>query len=392
MSNASQVPDHACLCQELNLLRRQGLLRIRELSLDALARASALARVGPVEDTSMAVEWLVRTAVERLGGDALNEAAEYTFGLAQGSRDWPAADRRRRAADIYGVSVERFRKHHEKLILDQTAEQVRRLCVGSTASSATETGSGESKHSESTVPTRAHRKLPVTAGSCTAVLTLHVHPVDLLRNVDIVVASSNTYLAMAEPYKASVSACLRRAGARRSATGEIEQDLVAEELQQWKADHGTSGRSVAAATVAATSSGAMTGQGVRRVYHAAVAVPRPGTNDYDVDPVDVTRAVDRVFEVARRESDGFDPPLRSVCFPLLGSGRGGLDPTVSLTWMWTAIEAALAQGQDWEVHLAVRRSSRAEVVTEVLAGLGVLARGQERRQSPGCSGEGEVRT
>jgi hypothetical protein len=35
-----------------------------------------------------------------------------------------AQDRRRRAALIYGVSVERFRKHHERIVLEQVAEEI----------------------------------------------------------------------------------------------------------------------------------------------------------------------------------------------------------------------------------------------------------------------------
>lgn len=79
-----------------------------------------------------------------------------------------------------------------------------------------------------------------------------------------------------------------------------------------------------------------------------------GTNDYDVLPDDITRAADRVFGLLADEHDRFDPPLRSVCFPLLGSGRGGLPYATSASALWAAVEAELARGADWEVHLLVR--------------------------------------
>ncbi|MEV8354135.1 hypothetical protein ACFVTT_08255 [Streptomyces niveus] len=58
---------------------------------------------------------------------ALTEAAEYTLGTAPGTRDWPGADRLRRAAGVYGVSAERFRKYQEGVVLGQIAEQIVRL-------------------------------------------------------------------------------------------------------------------------------------------------------------------------------------------------------------------------------------------------------------------------
>ncbi|WP_369147341.1 hypothetical protein [Streptomyces sp. R44] len=109
-------------------MRRAGLVRLRELHLPELARLSLDASENPVGDgdrgTVAAIERLLRTAVSRIGGGSLQTAAEYSLGLAQGTRDWPASERRRLAAQVYGVSVERFRKHHELMVLGQITEQV----------------------------------------------------------------------------------------------------------------------------------------------------------------------------------------------------------------------------------------------------------------------------
>ena len=43
-------------------------------------------------------------------------------------------------------------------------------------------------------------------------MTVHAEPVELLRDVDVVVAQTNVYLEMPQPYKASVSAAPRHGG------------------------------------------------------------------------------------------------------------------------------------------------------------------------------------
>ncbi|KUH39893.1 MULTISPECIES: hypothetical protein [Streptomyces] len=346
------LPDHASLLGEVRAVRRAGLVRLRELDLPALSRAAAAFDRGP---GTTPVERLLRAAVSRLDAGTLRDAAAYALGLAQGTRDWPAADRRRRAAEVYGVSVERFRKHHEPLALGQVAEQIAAVAAERAPAAA------PTAH-----PGATHRVL--AAGGHR--VTLHVHPVDLLNDVDVVVSPANVWLALPEPYKSSVPASLRRAGAVRGPTGELVEDLVHDGLRAWAARHGAAGRPVQPATVAATEAGALAAQGVRRIYHAAVAVPRAGTNDYDVLPADVTRAVTRVFALLREESARFDPPLRSLCLPLLGAGRGGLTAATSAAAVWAAVGAELARGGRWEVHLVVLDPADADALARVVEGGG----------------------
>ncbi|MFE4856934.1 hypothetical protein [Streptomyces sp. NPDC056670] len=347
--------DYASVVHELKEVRRAGMVRLRELRLPALTEAASagLTPDGPAVSgpSAVAVERLLRLAVDRLGGGSLQEAAEYTLGTAPGTRDWPGSDRRRRAAGVYGVSVERFRKHQEGVVLGQIAEQILRLC-------------GEAPPTES--PLETHRVLRVPAAGRVVPVTLHVHAVDLLSDVDVIVVPSNTHFALPEAYKSSVSASLRRAAASRSVTGELLADPVREELRDWAVRQGTSGRPVVPGTVAATGSGALAAQGVRRLYHAAVAVPRSGTNDYDVLPADVTRAVTRVLALLAEESRGFDPPLRSVCLPLLGSGRGGLSYQQSIEALWPAVDAELSRRTDLDIHLIVRHPVPAELLLRTL--------------------------
>ncbi|MET9604373.1 hypothetical protein ABZZ17_04805 [Streptomyces sp. NPDC006512] len=381
-----QLPDYGAVLAEVREVRRAGIVRLRELGIPVLTGLSAGPGEGsPGEPHFPAVERLLRTAVASMGGGTLQEAAEYSLGLARGTRDWPPADRRRRAAQVYGVSVERFRKHHELMVLGQVAEQVVRH-AGGTGAAAGPAPASAAGRTVRQLPS-SHHRIPVRAGGRDHHVTLHVHAVDLLRDIDVVVSPSNTHFALPEAYKSSVAASLRRTGALRDPAGRIVAEPLRDELRAWTDRYAPQGLPVAPGTVAVTGAGALERQGIRYVHHAAVAVPRPGTNDYDVQPVDVTRAVTRVFALlaeagapavpganahtgagaeAGASAPAPYPPPRSVCLPLLGAGRGGLAPAESLAAVWAAVEAELARGATWDVHLVVRTPERAEMVRELL--------------------------
>ncbi|MFC9233419.1 hypothetical protein ACFTZI_31405 [Streptomyces decoyicus] len=363
---ATSIPDHASILGEIREVRRVGLVRLRGRPLPVLESAAEAVTAAAARTPAAAVEALLRQAVALLDAGTLRTAAEYTLGLAQGTRDWPASSRRARAASVYGVSVERFRKDHEVMVLGQVAEHIVRLVSAKTQGAA---GAGAPGPEEGGWGAGTHRSVQVRAGGRQVGLTLHVHPVDLLRDVDVVVSPANVHLALPEPYKSSVAASLRRAAAVRGVTGDVLDDPVHDELRKWAARNGTSGRAVLPGTVAATGAGALAGQGVRRIYHAAIAVPRAGTNDYDVLPADVTRAVSRALALLAEESQRGTPPLRSVCFPLLGAGRGGLPYHVSLAAVWAAVEAELARGAPWDVHFVVRAPEAAALVERIPAGM-----------------------
>ncbi|MFI6381916.1 hypothetical protein ACIBKX_20925 [Streptomyces sp. NPDC050658] len=351
------MPEHGLVLEEVRKVRRAGVVRLRETDTPELIRIAGQLPAAGGELTAGAVERLLRAAVAGIGGGSLQTAAEYSLGLAQGTRDWPAADRRRRAAQVYGVSVERFRKHHELMVLGQIAEQL----VGIAGRTPEDTAGEPSR-----LPA-AHRELRLSVHGRAVTVTVHVHSVDLLRDVDVVVSPSNTYFALPAPYKSSVSATLRRAGALKDPAGGLVEDHVHDELRGWAARHGAPGRAALPGTVVATSSGALAAQGVRRIYHVAVAVPRPESNDYDVQPADVTRGVARAFALLAEETRASEPPLTSICLPLLGAGRGGLPPLESFGALWAAVEAELARGADWEIHFVVRRHARADLIERLLA-------------------------
>ncbi|WP_329563064.1 hypothetical protein OG711_36485 [Streptomyces uncialis] len=380
MAHSFPLPEHGAVLAEVRMVRRAGVVGLRSLSTPELSRIVHRPGHSGTATGPATVEQLLRTAVAGIGGGTLQTAAEYSLGLAAGTRDWPAADRRRRAAQVYGVSIERFRKHHELMVLGQIAERILLIAATDTdtdtaTASVTGTAPADGQRPDpGAVPVAlpglaaSHRTLhPLVHGRRTTV-TVHTHSVDLLRDIDVVVSPCNTYFALPAPFKSSVAATLRRAGARKDPTGGLVEDSVHDELWGWAARNGMPGRAALPGTVAATSAGALGEQGIRRLYHAAVAVPRPDSNDYDVPPTVVTRSVAAAFALLAREADDHDPPLRSLCLPLLGAGRGGLSPLESFGALWPAVEAELARGAPWQVHFVMRRHANADLVERLLTG------------------------
>jgi len=116
---------HAALCAELREVRTHGLPRSRTLHLPVLVDAAT--ELGHLDDDAPlgeALESMLGNAVDRLGESREANAARFTFGLARGSKLSGATDRRRSAAQAQGVSVERFRKGYEPLLVSSVAEQV----------------------------------------------------------------------------------------------------------------------------------------------------------------------------------------------------------------------------------------------------------------------------
>jgi O-acetyl-ADP-ribose deacetylase (regulator of RNase III) len=363
-------PDYASILHDIKEVRKAGVVGLRGLPLTELPQIAAVVypALAAPDLLPEAIDRLLRRAVSRINSTTLRTSAELSLGMAVGSHDWAAAERRKRAAEVYRVTVERFRKAQEQMVLNEVAEQVLRLAVESPEADRPPDGAAAAGGGEQLPLVPATRRLTVIAQGRQGTVVLHVHPADLLRDVDVVVSPVNTYLALPEAYKSSVPASLRRAGSLRDAAGGLVNDRVDEELRAWAARHGPPGRPVLPGTVAATGSGALGTQGIRRIYHAAIAVPRSGTNDYDVAPADVTRCASRAFTLLAQERDAFDPPLRSICFPLLGAGRGGLAPEQSIRALWTAVEAELARDTGCEVHFVMRRPERAGLLEHMVTG------------------------
>ncbi len=384
----SNLPTYDQLLEELKGIRRPGLPDLRSIDRPAL-RAAAVAGgfCDGSDDAPAGIEALLKEAVRRLGErDLLGRAAAHTFGLLPDRRGAPAHDRRKTAAAVYGVTSERFRKHQEPQVVQQLAEAVLTILREPPALSGGQGPTGRSPGPGAAARTTAEPNaagqsalapggrtgrtarigqepplrvdsVPVDARST---VTLHVSPIELLRDIEVLVSSENVYLEMSKTFRPTVSGALRLAAAVRDPAGEIVDDVLARELAAWLRAHGRPGLPIRPGTVVPTPPGALAARGVRRIYHAAVATPLDDT--YEVRPESIARAVSACFALARAERDRYEPALSSICFPLLGAGRGGLAPAVSATWLRWAIRDELARDARWRVHLVVRSREIAEAV------------------------------
>ncbi|MFD6323042.1 macro domain-containing protein [Streptomyces sp. NPDC058442] len=379
------LPSHQELTEELRCLRRLGFPRLRHCSRVGL-RAAAVAAgfCADADDELEGIEELLGSAVRRLGGgelrdtddcDPLARAAAHSFGLFVHRRGVAAADRRKAAAGVYGVSTERFRRSQERQVLDGLASAVLALArSGAPGDGRSGTLADGRPDPRTAVRTPLAgpapgglRPRPAASPPTPGRVTVRLTPIERIRDVDILVSSENVYLEMSKTFRPTVSGVLRRAAAERS-DGEVVDDVLARELAVWLHAHRRTGLAVRPGTVVPTSAGALSRQGVRRVYHAAVATPVDHGSRYHVAPGTVTEAVRGTFELARAERKTLALPLTSICFPLLGAGRGGLPAADAAAHLLGAVREELRRDPSWSVLLVTRRRAYVELFRDANSG------------------------
>lgn len=370
------LPSHTLLTEELHALRRPGLAGLRRVRPDGLGRAATAAgfALGSADEAA-GVEALLEAAVRRLAAapgapaeeangrraDPLGRAAAHTFGLLPGRRGTSAPERRKAAAAVYGVTPERFRRGQEQEVIAELAGAVLAL--------AREAATAPAERDPGPLPDPPARAAgPALPAATLRRITVHVSSMELLRDIDVLVSSENTHMEMSKTFRPTVSGALRRAAAVRNAGGEITDDVLTRELSDWMRAHGRTGLPVQPGIVAPTSPGALAERGVRRIYHAAVVRPLGDGIRYHVDPQTLADAVAAVFALANAERDAYDPPLSSICFPLLGAGQGGLPPVKAARWLRWAVQEELSRHPDCTVHFVTRRPEQARLLTDASSG------------------------
>jgi O-acetyl-ADP-ribose deacetylase (regulator of RNase III) len=121
-------------------------------------------------------------------------------------------------------------------------------------------------------------------------------------------------MRMAQVDQYSVSAMIRYQGARRDRAGQMINDPIADDLTRAMAGR----RQVPAGTAIVTGSGELGHYGVRYIVHVASVQGGPGAGFRQV------REVGRCVTNALTEIEPL--PVRTVLFPLVGSGQGGAQP------------------------------------------------------------------
>lgn len=160
---------------------------------------------------------------------------------------------------------------------------------------------------------------------------------------DIWVNSENTDMQMARPTEFCISGIIRYWGAFRDAAGRITDDVIADELAA-KVGAGP----VAPGTAISTTAGALLQtNNVRHIVHVASVQGQPGAGFRQVRYVSwcVTSALTEAERLAAADSR-----VRSVLFPLLGTGVAGaaIEPTAAA--MVAAVTDYLDAHPDTRLH------------------------------------------
>ena len=125
MSAPDTAPSYDALLTDLKQVRRLGAGRLRRQELSALRRIAVLLDLCDADDAEPApLVDALRRAVDQMGGGVEQDATEYVLGLARGTGTWKTAQRRAKAADLFVVQPETFRKNYETVLLEQVAEHL----------------------------------------------------------------------------------------------------------------------------------------------------------------------------------------------------------------------------------------------------------------------------
>ncbi|MGJ3560411.1 hypothetical protein ACR6C2_25385 [Streptomyces sp. INA 01156] len=171
---------------------------------------------------------------------------------------------------------------------------------------------------------------------------------------------------MSKTFRPTVSGVLRRAAAERS-DGEVVDDVLARELAVWLHAHRRTGLAVRPGTVVPTSAGLSPG----RASGASTTPPWPPpwtTAAATTSPRHRGRGGPGTFELARAERKTLALPLTSICFPLLGAGRGGLPAADAAAHLLGAVREELRRDPSWSVLLVTRRRAYVELFRDANSG------------------------
>jgi len=124
-------PSEEALVEDLESWRREGRLRLRHLRLPALSQAALAA--GLADDLQDAAEPavlqdLVRSAIAAVAGSLSGRCATVLLGLDPNTFDLAPNLLREDAAEIYGLSLERFRRDPQVRVLTVVATQILETC------------------------------------------------------------------------------------------------------------------------------------------------------------------------------------------------------------------------------------------------------------------------
>ena len=156
-----------------------------------------------------------------------------------------------------------------------------------------------------------------------------------VNGVDVWVNSENTNLQMATFFDRSISGAIRYLGAIKDNNGHVIKngDVIAKDLIGQKGNDFY----VAAATVKVTEPGQLKARnGVQKIIHVAAVHGEANVGYKQVDLSNIRNCVCGAMEAADASQEA---PLKSILFPLLGTGQAGGDVRKTFETMVDALDS-----------------------------------------------------
>lgn len=137
-----------------------------------------------------------------------------------------------------------------------------------------------------------------------------------VKGVDVWVNSENTNMQMARPFERSISSTIRYEGAKKNRSGNIVDDIIANELNKIMEEEG--GRAIPG-TVIPTASGELERtNNVKRIFHAAAVFGQPGEGYKPINNIE--DCISNALELIDNDEELSKEDLHSIIFPLMGTG------------------------------------------------------------------------
>jgi O-acetyl-ADP-ribose deacetylase (regulator of RNase III) len=171
-----------------------------------------------------------------------------------------------------------------------------------------------------------------------------------VRGIDVWVSSENTLMEMGRMGDKGISALIRYLGARGADDANFVDDVIQRELM---GAVGGSSRPVREGSVFWTHPGRLDKFGVREIAHVATVKPRDPPGSGFVPVADLPVCVANVLASLEHRSSRFrfrgmftrSAPIRSILFPLMGTGNAGQEARIVSGALISAAVDRLRQSQ-----------------------------------------------
>ena len=200
-----------------------------------------------------------------------------------------------------------------------------------------------------------------------------------VRSADVWVNSENTDMEMPRTTEFSVSAIILYWGSVRDGAGRVIDDVIADEL----ANQVGARRPVTPGTVVVTGSGELAASNnVRHILHVAAVQGEPGTGFRQVR--DIGSCVTNALVHGERLAAA-DPAVRTILFPLLGTGTAGGPVPATAQAMLLAMLDYIADTPTVLriIYLLASTEAEHQAVTRVLRSLPLVPTGHAGDAGPG---------